>query len=76
MSNSENKNLISKVIVENFPSRVELYEILDRFLLSNNYSKDYHSDNKDSSIHFSFKNPVSFNFYPRTLHMNLSSTLT
>lgn len=48
----------SRVIVELFPSRVELYQLLDKFIQNNNYDKDYTSDNRDNIVHFMFKNPV------------------
>ncbi len=54
---------ISTLIVENFPSRVELFQKLDNFLSENKYPKDYKSNNKDNAIYFVFKNPdVCFNF--------------
>jgi hypothetical protein len=56
---NQNDNLISRVIVEFFPSRVELYQLLDKFLAEHNYAKDYTSDNRDNIVHFMFKNPVS-----------------
>lgn len=49
---------ITKASVEFFPSRVELYSFLDNFIEKNGLKKDYTSDNKDSMIVFSFKNPV------------------
>jgi hypothetical protein len=48
---------VSRVIVENFPSRVELYQILDKFISDNKYAKDYTADNKDNIVQFIFKNP-------------------
>jgi hypothetical protein len=55
--------LITRVIIENFPSRVEIYQKLDTFIANNNYKKDYTGDNKDSIIVFKFKNPdVAFEF--------------
>lgn len=53
----------SRVMVEHFPSRVELYELLNKFITSNNYTKDYTCDNKDNCVNFTFKNPdISFEF--------------
>jgi hypothetical protein len=62
MTNSYSKEpeYITKVSVEQFPSRVELYSFLDSFLEKNDYKKDYTSENKDNLIIFSFKNPVSY----------------
>ena len=48
---------ITRVIVENFPSRVELYQKLDKFITENNFTKDYTADNKDNIVQFIFKNP-------------------
>lgn len=59
-NNDGKAEIISKVIVENFPSRLELYNFLDSFLEKNELKKDYTSDNKDCVICFSFKNPVLF----------------
>ncbi len=58
-TNSKEPEYITKVSVEQFPSRVELYSFLDSFLEKNNFKKDYTSENKDNLIIFSFKNPVS-----------------
>ena len=48
---------VTRVIVENFPSRVELYQKLDKFISDNNYAKDFTADNKDNIVQFIFKNP-------------------
>ncbi len=55
---SSTAEYITKVSVENFPSRVELFSFLDNYLVKNEYKKDYTSDNKDNKVIFSFKNPV------------------
>jgi hypothetical protein len=57
-------DLVTKVTVENFPSRMELYNLLDVFLEKNNIKKDYTSEDKDNKIVFLFKSPVKlfFNF--------------
>jgi hypothetical protein len=52
--------LICKVSVEGFPSRLELYNFLDFFLEKQELKKDYTSDNKDNCIIFSFKKPVFY----------------
>jgi hypothetical protein len=59
-SYSREPEYITKVSIEHFPSRVELYSFLDSFLQKNDYKKDYTSENKDNLIIFSFKNPVSY----------------
>jgi restriction endonuclease S subunit len=56
--NNNNDLFIAKVIVENFPSRVELYSLLDNFISENNYVKDYTTDNKDNMVTFIIKNLV------------------
>ena len=48
------------VKIENFPSRIEIFQFLDKFLLEKNLSKDYISDNKDNLVTFSFNNPVNY----------------
>ncbi len=73
MSKKTENDMITKVIIENFPSRTELYGLLDKFLEINNYTKDYVSDNKDLIIVFSFKNPV-YNLLSRMLHLRLLNT--
>ena len=48
----------TKVIIDNFPSRIEIHNILDKFLDDLNMSKEYHIDHIGGSIEISFKNPV------------------
>lgn len=56
---SSNK-LKNKVIIENFPSSLELYDLLNNFLKKNNYPKNYDSEHKSNTmIEFSFKQAVS-----------------
>ncbi len=56
---NENKNeYVTKVIVEYFPSRVELYNFLNVFLDKHGYPHDQKMDNKDSVATFSFFNSV------------------
>lgn len=64
LTNVKSNELITKVFVENFPSRIEIFTLLDNYLQKNGYKKDYTSDNKDNKIIFIFKNPVfiSYNF--------------
>ncbi len=54
-------NLRSVIKIENFPSRIEIFEILDKYLSQNKIIKDYTTDNKDNTISFEFKNSVKFN---------------
>jgi hypothetical protein len=65
-------DLICKVSVEGFPSRLELYNFIDYFLEKQDLKKDYTSDNKDNCIVFSFKKPVRL-FNRRKLLLNLSN---
>jgi hypothetical protein len=53
-------NMKSIVKIENFPSRIEVFDLLDKFLFEKNADKDYLSDNKDNTISFTFKNSVKF----------------
>ncbi len=57
---STKNEMITKVFVENFPSRIEIFTLLDNYLQKNGYKKDYTSDNKDNKIIFAFKNPVIY----------------
>ena len=50
----------SIVKIENFPSRIEIFDMLDKFLLEQNIEKNYTSDNKDNTISFTFKNSVIY----------------
>jgi hypothetical protein len=47
-----------KLIVDGFPSRAELFQLLEDFIQKNNFTKNYKADNKDSSVVFIFNNPV------------------
>jgi len=49
---------MSTVIVENFPSRQELFEMVNKFMDEKKFPKDYKSRNKGSSIEFLFSNLV------------------
>jgi hypothetical protein len=57
-NNHLQSELTAKVYVESFPSRVELFYLLDNFLEQKGIAKDYMSDNKDNMIIFKFNNPV------------------
>jgi hypothetical protein len=50
--------LRSVVLVENFPSRAELYQLLDSFLKANDFEKNYSADNKDNGVKIVFKDNV------------------
>lgn len=59
----KNSTLMKAVVkIENFPSRVEIFQFLDKFLLEKRLPKDYISDNKDNFVTFSFKNSVKSYF--------------
>lgn len=58
MDKKVTSNLKAVVRIENFPSRVEIYQFLDKFLLDKKSPKDYNSDNKDNIVTFSFTDPV------------------
>lgn len=59
--------IITKISIEWFPSRSELYTLLDDFLLENGHKKDYTFENKDAAIIFSFKDSVKIEITNRTL---------
>lgn len=42
------------VLIENFPSRTEVYELVDNYLKENGYPSNYKSRNKDNLITFYF----------------------
>jgi len=51
---------ITKLQVENFPSRAELLNFLDAFLLKKDVKNEYTSEHKDNMIIINFNNPVNF----------------
>ncbi len=57
---TNSKEIVTRVTVENFPSRPEMLEILDRFVSSNGYSKDYKINNRDLALDILFKDSVNF----------------
>ena len=65
----ENNLMKSIVKIENFPSRIEIFDMLDKFLLEQNIEKNYTSDNKDNTISFQFKNSVIFNKIKKDIRM-------
>jgi hypothetical protein len=50
--------MLTKVTIEGFPSRTELFLLLDNFLSEEVESKEYSTENKDSSVIFIFKDSV------------------
>lgn len=48
----------TKLVIDYFPSRVEICTLLDKFFEDNNLSKEYHVDHSGSSVIISFRNPV------------------
>jgi hypothetical protein len=63
MKNKNDRDLfICKLVVKNFPSRIELYQMLDNFISKNKFTKDYKADNNDTSVQFRFNNPVNKKF--------------
>ncbi len=65
--------VFSYVLVELFPSRQELFDLIDRFNEVNNLPKDYKGYNKGNSIQLQFANSVRIVFNRRIFHTNLLS---
>lgn len=55
----ENKSSVSVVSVENFPSRVELYKLIDNILKESGMPLSYRVENKDNSLKFFFSSSES-----------------
>jgi hypothetical protein len=49
----------NKIVIENFPSMMEIFVQLNTFLEKKNYPKDYESDHVGNKMHFLFNNPVN-----------------
>jgi hypothetical protein len=50
----------TKLTIENFPSRAELFNLLDDMLIKNDFPKDYKfAENKDTVVIIHFNNPVT-----------------
>lgn len=47
-----------RIAIDYFPSRAEIYTMLDNFIDSNGYKKDYSSSNKGTGIEIIFNNSV------------------
>lgn len=58
-SKNDNAKYKSKLIIDYFPSRVEIVGLLDKFCEENGLSRDYQVQHSQSSIEVIFKNPVS-----------------
>lgn len=57
------KKFISKVSITSFPSRTEVFMLIDKFLETNNLSKQYFSENKDNEIIVKFDDTsIAFDF--------------
>ena len=60
VSDQANNNTIKcKVSIDFFPSRAEIYTMLDNFLSNNNYNRDYESNNKGTGVEITFNNSVN-----------------
>jgi hypothetical protein len=57
-STIETKELVTKVTIENFPSRPEMLEMLEKFVSQHGSSKDYKINNRDSAMDVIFKDSV------------------
>lgn len=55
--------MITKVLLEGFPSRNEVLTLLDSFLSDHNYPLDYNVNTKDSLLIIMFKKPVYIYIY-------------
>jgi len=52
-----------RVSIDFFPSRTEIYTLLDNFLETNQLKKDYESDNKGTGVEITFRNSdVAYDF--------------
>lgn len=57
--NSGEPRIVTCVLIENFPSRQELFDLIDKYLESNEMPKHYRGYNKGSSLELHFENPVT-----------------
>jgi len=56
---NNNKSIaICKVSIDFFPSRAEIYNMLDSFLELNNHKKEYETSNKGTGVEITFNNSV------------------
>ena len=54
----EKENFRNKILIENFPTRAEIYTLLTGFTETNNILLEYTTVNRTKSIEISFKNTV------------------
>lgn len=70
------KNLISKVSITNFPSRTEVFMLVDKYLEANGLSKQYFSENRENEIIIKFGNTnVAFDFIKHINNIKSKSNL-
>jgi len=57
--------IVTSVLVEYFPSRQELFDLVDKYMEASELPKHYKGYNKGSSLELTFENSVSFiiNYY-------------
>ena len=66
MTKSPNKEKLGdvksfhKLTIDNFPSRLELYSLLNNFLTDNKIERDYKANNKEKGVEFIFDNKVLY----------------
>lgn len=53
-----NNQFITMLHIDHFPSRYEIYKLLEAFLSEKHYPVHYDSINKDKGITYVFTNPV------------------
>jgi len=54
--------MLTHILVENFPSRVELFTVVDKYLESIEKPKNYKSFNKGASVELHFSDSVRLLF--------------
>lgn len=55
--------ILTKVTIECFPSRTELFLLLETFLSDETSNKEYSTENKDNAVIFTFKDSVKYSYY-------------
>jgi hypothetical protein len=62
-NNLDEKDLITKVSITSFPSRTEVFLLVDKFLEAHNLSKQYFSENRENEIIVKFdSSTIAFDF--------------
>lgn len=56
---NEQRHSYTKLVIENVPSRVELYSLFNNFLEENKFERDYKANNKENGVEFSFEDKVN-----------------